>query len=178
MNLAQVDGPYFPEVTKGQVIKTPKVDSQQPSTRFDKQVDRIDSPPAAPGKTAFKFPFQINKVNDDTVNVRYGTMQDIPPTNIATDITLSGTNTHTFYLDVEIDIDGVVIGVTLSHATSGQPADDDYHGYITLGSVVTDSDIITLINQAATHSLRTTMCGRVVEGGVLVTAGTFEFWGF
>ncbi len=177
-SISQRGEPYFPELTKGQVVPTPMVDSQQPSTRFDKQVDRIDSPPAAPGIANFQFPFQIRKVDDDTVNVRYGTMQDIAPTNIATDIDVSGTDTFTFYLDVEIDIDGAVIGVTLSNSTTGQPVDDDYHGYITLGTVVVDSDVITEINQAATHSLRTAMCGRIVESGVLTAPGVFEFWGF
>lgn len=177
-SLGNTGDPYFPSLAKGQVIATPDVSSQQPSTRFDKQIDRIDSPPAAPGKAGFQFPFQITKVNTTTVNVRYGTMMDVVPANVATDIALTDDGTNTFYLDVEIDIDGNVIGVTLSHATSGQPANTDYHGYITIGSVEVVSGLITAINQAATHSLRMAMCGRVVTGPVLTQPGTYEFWGF
>ncbi len=177
-SISNVGEPYFPSAPAGAVIPTPDVASQQPSTRFDKQIDRIDSPPAAPGKAGFQFPFQINKIDPATVNVRYGTLMDIPPANIATDIPLTVDGTNTFYLDVEVDIDGVVIAVTLSNGTSGQPADTDYHGYITLGSVILTSGIITGINQAATHSLRMAMCGRVVSSGALVVPGTYEFWGF
>lgn len=144
---------------------------------FGFEIDQIKSPPAGAG-TNLQFPFQIQKVDDDTVNVRYGTLMDIEPTNVGDDIDVSGTDTFTFYLDVEIDINGVVIAATLSNSTSGQPADSDYHGYITLGTVVVASDVITVINQAATHSLRMAMCGRVVTDGVLITRGTYEFWGF
>lgn len=143
---------------------------------FGYEIDTIKSVAAGGGK--LQYPFQIQRVDADTVNVRYGTMQDIVPANTATDIGVTGTDTFTFYIDVEIDIDGVVIAATLSNATTGKPADTDYHGYITIGEVVVVSSAITVINQAATHSLRTTMCGRVVTSGVLITAGTFEFWGF
>lgn len=135
--------------------------------------------PGGGGASAIQYPFQIQKIDNDTVNVRFGTLNDITPTNVATNIDVSGTDTFTFYLDVEVDIDGAVIAVTLSSATTGQPADDDYHGHITLGTVVVVSDIITTINQAATHSLRMAMCGRVVSAGpTLDTRGTYEFWGF
>lgn len=172
--VATLGVPAFPQ---DQVIQTPILEKQQPSTRFGKQIDSIVSPPA-PGGGNIQFPFQIRKVNATDVNVRYGTMQDIVPANVSTPITLSGTATYTLYLDTEVDIDGVVIAVTLSNSSSGQPLDDDYHGYITIGSVVVDSDVITTVNQAATHSLRTAMCGRIVTDGVLTTPGTFEFWGF
>ncbi len=166
--------PAFPP---DQVIETPILEKQQPSTRFGKQIDSIVSPPVS-GGGGIQFPFQIRKINATDVIVRYGTVQDIVPINIATPITLAGSATYTFYLDTEVDIDGVVIGVTLSNASTGQPPNSDYHGYITIGSVVVDGDVITAVNQAATHSLRTAMCGRIVTDGVLTAAGTFEFWGF
>lgn len=130
------------------------------------------------GAVTLEHPFQIQRVDDDTVKVRYGTMQDAAPTNIATNIDLSGSSTHTFYIDVEVDINGHFVAATLSHATTGQPADADYHGYITIGTVVTVAAVITAINQAASHSLRFAMCGRVVTTGALTTRGTYEFWGF
>lgn len=136
-------------------------------------------PAGGGGASTLEHPFQIQRIDDDTVNVRFGTLNDIVPTDVATDIDVSGTNTYTFYLDVEIDIDGVVVAVTLSNATSGQPPDDDYHGYITLGTVVVASSVITATNQAATHSLRMAMCGREVSSGPTLDArGTYEFWGF
>lgn len=157
--------------------RAPKLVTSTPTAQFGKDIDVIKSDPPGGAGTP-QHPFQIQKVDDDTINVRYGTMQDVAPTNVATDINLTGNGTHTVYLDVEIDLNGVVIGVTLSEGTSGQPADTDYHGYITLGEVVMASSVITTINQAATHSLRTAMCGRVVTSGSLTTRGTYEFWGF
>jgi hypothetical protein len=161
----------------GPPVRTPNLLSQTPTAQFGKDIDKVESPPPGGGGTP-EHPFQIQRVDADTVNVRYGTCQDIEPTDVATDIDLTGSNTHTFYLDVEVDIDGIVVAVTLSHGTSGRPADTDYHGYITLGTVVTASAVITVINQAATHSLRVAMCGRVVDTGVLTVRGTYEFWGF
>jgi hypothetical protein len=160
------------------VQRAPRLVTQTPTAQFGKDIDVIRGDPAGGGGPP-KHPFQILKVDDDTINVRYGTLQDIAPTNVATDIDLSTDGTHTVFLDVEIDINGVVLAVTLSTATTGQPADSDYHGYITLGDVVVASAVITTINQAATHSIRTAMCGRVVsEGPTLDARGTYEFWGF
>ncbi len=138
----------------------------------------ILSPPPGGGGT-LQFPFQLQKKDPTHINVRYGTLQDVVPTNVATDIDVSATDgTWTFYLDLEIDINGAFVAATLSEATTGQPADADYHGYITLGTVTVAGGLITGVFQAATHSLRYSMCGRVVTGGVLTTRGTYEFWGF
>jgi hypothetical protein len=112
------------------------------------------------------------------INVRYGTLMDYEPINLATDITLTGDGTHTIYIQVEVNLAGEIVEVTIATATTGLPDDDDYNGYITLGTAVVDTNAVTEINQACTHSLRMAMCGRVVEGAVLTTAGTFEFWGF
>lgn len=160
------------------VERAPKLVTQTPTAQFGRDIDKIESPPPGGGGGKLEYPFQIQKVDDDTVNVRFGTLNDIAPTNVATDIDVTGTDTFTFYLDVEVDLDGVVIAVTLSNGTAGQPADADYHGYITLGTVGVVSSVIAIINQAATHSLRMAMCGRVVTDGSLTTRGTYEFWGF
>jgi hypothetical protein len=157
-------------------VKTPILHRPRSASQFGRDQDVIESPP--PGGATFQHPFQIQRVDDGTINVRYGTLNDMVPTDVATDIAVSGSATHTFYLDVEIDIDGAIVAIDLLNGTTGQPADSDYHGYITIGQVVTVSDIITLINQAATHSLRFEMCGRVVEDDTLVVRGTYEFWGF
>ncbi len=167
-----MDSGYVP------VIPSPVPRPQQAQDRFDRQIDKIDSPPAAPGKIgSFQYPFQIQIIDPATINVRYATVQDVIPTNIATDLNPADNATTIYYIEVEVDIDGVVIGVTLDSASS-LPPDTDYFGYITIGQVTMVSGAITVVDQAATHSLRTAMCGRVVEGGVLIKAGLFEFWGF
>ncbi len=166
-----------PPLLSSPPARRPSAPRPRSVSQFGRDLDVIESPPPS-GSGTPQHPFQIQKIDDDTVNVRYGTMQDIVPTDVATDIDVSGTDTFTFYLDVEVDLDGAVIAVTLSNSTTGQPADSDYHGYITIGTVVVASSVITAINQAATHSLRAAMCGRVVEDDTLITRGTYEFWGF
>lgn len=152
------------------------------SERVDHGIDRTEHRQERSndtgGGSALTHPFQIQKVDANTINVRYGTCQDFAPTNVATDIDVSGTDTYTVYLDAEVNLAGATIAVTLNVATGGQPADSDYHGYITLGTVVVASDVITTINQAATHSLRMAVCNRVVDGEALTTRGKYEFWGF
>jgi hypothetical protein len=134
------------------------------------------------GGGAITHPFQIQDAStggdepEAKINVRYGTVMDLAPTGVGTDIAV--TASCTVYLDVEVDIDGEVIAATLMVEEGAQPADEDYHGYITLGTVEVEDGAITAINQAATHSLRMAMCGREVDGESLVTAGTYEFWGF
>lgn len=156
---------------------SPRLVTHTPTAQFGKDIDKIESTPAGGGRLT--HPFQIQRVDSDTINVRFGTMQDIAPTNVATNIDLTTNGTHTVYLEVEVDIDGEVIGVVLLTGTTGQPADADYFGYITLGEVVVASGVITAINQAATHSLRMAMCGREVSAGpTLDERGTYQFWGF
>lgn len=155
--------------------RAPSLVHEPPTSQFGKSIDKIESTP--PGGASLQHPFQIQRVADDEINVRYGTMQDIAPTDVATDLTL-GNGTHTIFIEVEVDIDGVVIGAIIDTSTSGQPADDDYFGYITIGEVVVASGVITTINQAVTHSLRMSMCGREVSAGpTLDERGTYEIWG-
>lgn len=160
------------------------------SERLDRSIDEIVSPPAggAAGGAAFTFPFQITDVSvdpDPIIHVRYGTLNDIVPINDDTDITIPGDGTWTFFLDVNVDEDAVatIISVTLTGSTSGQPADDDDHAYITIGQVIVAGGVITTINQAATHSLRFAACNRVAadpeaDPPVVFARGQYEFWGF
>lgn len=131
------------------------------------------------GGGAIEHPFQIQAGTAALgINVRYGTMQDNVPTNVATEQAITDDATNYVYLDLEIDLNGAFVACTLTISTTPQPADADYHGYITLGNVVAASGVIATINQACTHSLRFSMCGRVVDGETLVDPGNYEFWGF
>jgi hypothetical protein len=135
--------------------------------------------------TSFTHPFKITDASSGGVDsipkiiVTYGTVQDIAPEFVATAITLSGDGTHTIFAQVEVDLDGVVLYAAIgSQLNVGKPADTDYFGYITLGTVVVGSNKVGTINQAATHSLRVLVCGRVVTGASLTEVGTFDWRGF
>lgn len=133
------------------------------------------------GGTAFEHPFQILDASSGAtpkVNIRYGTMMDVVPTNVATDISLSA-GTSYFYLKNQVDINGLFVGSVLITSGSSQPADDDTYGYITLGRAIVAGTSITEIEQAATHSLRMAVCGRTLSGGTaILDTGQYEFWGF
>jgi len=143
--------------------------------------DVISSEGGGGGSGAITHPFQITEVAGEaspTILVRYGTMQDVIPTSVnANFTTLTNNATNVIYLAVTVDINGVFASCEMVSDAS-KPADSDYIGYITLGTVVIASGAITTINQACTHSLRMAMCGRVVDGASLTARGTYEFWGF
>ena len=165
------------------LIPLPNLIHEVPTFQFDRSIDEIIQPAAGGG--GIQFPFQLQNTSTVSggspvpkVNVRYGTVMDVEPTNCETDLALTAGQTTIVYIHVVVDINGVMLSTEILTATS-QPADTSYDGYITIGNVVVDGGgNVTSVNQAMTHSLRMAMCGRVVTGGVLTTPGTFEFWGF
>ncbi len=162
------------------------------SERFDRAIDEILSPTqagGAGGTASIEHPFQITHLAAGTsalqINVRYGTLNDIVPTDVGVDLDLDlGDGTYTLYLDVEVLEDAVatIVTVSLIYDLSPQPADDDDHAYITLGQVIVAGGVITTINQAVTHSLRFAACNRVeadpeADPPIAFERGTYEFWG-
>jgi len=143
----------------------------------------MEKPPAGGAGAALEHPFQIQRIDDTHVNVRYGTVQDVDPVNIGTDIAVA-TGSYTVYIDVEVNTAGdTIVAVTLRVLTGALPADTDHHAYIKIGKVTVVDDAIESISQAATHSLRFTVCDRVqedteAEPPVDFERGTYEFWGF
>jgi hypothetical protein len=173
--------PVFPGQTP--VIAPPQtVGPNRPFRHINRYIDQILSPTAG-GGGGIEFPFQLQDTSVGggspvpQINVRYGTLQDVAPTNVGTDIVVSS-GTNYFYLDLEVDVDGVIVSATLTNDTSPQPSDGDYHGYILLGEADSDGSVVTDIRQAATHSLRFSMCNRIVSEGELLAPGSYEFWGF
>jgi hypothetical protein len=109
--------------------------------------------------------------------VRYGTVNDVVPTDVA--VTLTPTDDATNYVQVELTLDAAgVITDTVLVVNTSQQADGDYVAYILLGTVVvtgaTTEAVITAINQAVTHSLRFRTCDRVEDP---FDPGGYYFWG-
>lgn len=107
-------------------------------------------------------------------------MQDIAPTDVATNINVTGTATHYVHLNCTLDVAGAITAAEIDVNTTGLPADDDDSAYILLGTVVTSSSVITAINQAVTHSLRFRTCDRTDDGGsppAVAVRGSYHFWG-
>jgi hypothetical protein len=113
--------------------------------------------------------------------VRFGTINDVTPTGIATNLSLTSAAVWRVYLDATIDTAGAVTAATVTAAVGAQPADSNTHAFTTLGLVTVASDggdlSVSNIDQAVTHSLRFYACGRIVDGGTVTTRGTYQFWG-
>lgn len=154
--------------------------------QVDRQVDAIERPALAAGGASFTFPFQLTDgtvtLGSPQVSINYGTLQDNLPTGMSSPVAVATAGTWYVYLHLTVDINGVFVSAACVVSQTPMPANDDYDGYILLGQLtvasVSGNLVITVINQAATHSLRYGMCGRQVVSGSLIAAGTFEFWGF
>jgi hypothetical protein len=133
--------------------------------------------PKAGSPLTIDHPFKIVQTSDTTVDITHGTLNDLVPSPLT--LTISTNGTRVIYLDATLNLAGAITSVAVTSGAS-QPADSDTHAYITIGSVVVASSIITTVNQAATHSLRFNACDRVVneDGVTLDNRGTYEFWGF
>lgn len=148
---------------------------------FDKENKLLGTQPIG-GGGPIEHPFQISDTSDSAiqVSVRFGTVNDDIPDNIATNLAITDSATNYVYLLCTLDVPGDITDSDLGVNTTGLPADSTSSAYILIGTVVATAGAITTINQAVTHSLRFTACGRTDDGGSppAVTAdGSYEFWG-
>lgn len=113
------------------------------------------------------------------VRIRTGSINDLVPSSVETDLTLSASGTWRIYLDCTLNTDstGAVTAAAISTTSGAQPANTRTHAYITLAiATVTGSSgayVVAELSQLATHSLRFYACGRT--GSV---DGSYNFWGF
>jgi hypothetical protein len=149
-----------------------------PSTRFDRQIDRLPTAAAAGGGGGeMVLPFKIVDVSPDedtpTIKVTYGTVMDILPTDVDTDLACAAT--MTFYLDCTIDTVGVVTAVELANGAS-VPANSDTHAYLLVGVVTITGTVVSAISQSLYFSQGFKACDRVVVDDVVTVRGTYEFF--
>lgn len=144
--------------------------------KFEPTEDEIKSEPVGGGGGISEFPFQIITVDTENVKIRYGTVMDIAPTGLATNVDVSGTDgTWTFYIDCTIDTDGLVTAAAISEGTSGKPSDTSTHAYKLIGTVVVGSGVITAVNQSLWFSQGFKACDRDVADPT-TTPGTYSFY--
>jgi hypothetical protein len=133
------------------------------------------------GTVTLQHPFQLldTSVAAGTARfvVRYGTVNDVVPTDVA--VTLVPTDDATNYVQVELTLDAAgAITATALVVNTSQQTDGDYLAYILLGTIVvtgsTTEAVITAVNQAVTHSLRFRTCDRVEDP---FDPGGYYFWG-
>lgn len=147
-----------------------------PAEQFGRSIDR--TPPPTGGGSAFSFPFQINDVSeemDPKVNVRFGTVEDIAPTDVGTDLAMSDGETNIIYIDCTLDAEGIVTAASLEVDIGSLPADLWDHAYKLIGYVTVTGGEVEEILQSLMFSQGFAPCGRDVDDPE-TTPGVYYFF--
>lgn len=149
-----------------------------PSTRFDRQIDRLRGPdPAGGGSGDMVLPFKIVDVSPDAstprIKITYGTVMDILPTDVNVVLT-PATGTETYYLACTISVAGAVTAAALLTGTI--PSDSDTLAHILVGTVTRTGTVVTAINQSLYFSQGFKACDRVVVDDAVTVRGIYEFF--
>lgn len=109
------------------------------------------------------------------VKVSYGTVEDIEPTDIDTDIEIDDDSTDNWlFLECTLDADGQVTGGTVQLQGS-PPSDSGSAAYKLIGRVETAGGVITKINQSLYFSQGFAACGRDPDD-FNTTPGSYHFY--
>lgn len=162
--------PPIPPISRRKVIGPDSI------YKFEPTEDVIQSEPVGGGSTSFVPPMCLEQVDDTNVKVKFGQVNSITPTGIATNIDVSGTDgTWSIYLDCTLDSAGAVTAAAVSSATTGVPADTYDHAYKLIGEADVASSLITAVRYSLLFSQGFVACGRD-SADPSTTPGTFYFF--
>jgi len=124
------------------------------------------------------LPFGINDTSPNAnyaqVNVRYGTVGNNVPTNVASNISLTTPNSNTsIYINATINNNGAVTGAVVSTGNN-VPADTSTQAYKLIGNVRVSGSAVTVIDQSLLFSQEFVVCGRNTTD-INNTPGTY-YW--
>lgn len=122
-------------------------------------------------------PFWLVEVDSENVKVTFGTVNGITPTDVNTNIDVSGApGTWSIYLHATLGSDGVPTAVAVENdgGFGGVPTDDSGNAYILIGTVLVSGGAITAVNPSLAWSQTFVACGRNPEDPV-GTPGTY-YW--
>ena len=143
---------------------------------FDRESKVLGTQPVGSGSSISEYPFQIIEVDTENVKIGYGTVANIVPTDVNTNVDVSGTDgTWTFWIEVTLDADGLVTAAAVGYATTGLPTDDSDTAYLLIGEVEVSSSVITSVSQAVMFSMGFVACGRDAAD-TATTPGTYYFF--
>lgn len=133
-----------------------------PTDQFDRGIDNLKTSPygGGGGTTTGDWPLKLAAASTTQVIVSLGTVNGFVPTNVATNITVSGTNgTWNTYLDATVDATtGAVSAVTITSNTSAVPADTSTHSYRLIGQTVVAAAVISSVSPALAWSQEFIAC--------------------
>lgn len=133
-----------------------------PTDQFDRGIDLWKTSPygGGGGTTTGDWPLKLKAASTTQIIVVFGTVNGFTPTNVATNITVSGTNgTWNTYLDATVDATtGAVSAVTITSNTSAVPADTSTHSYRLIGQTVVAAAVISSVSPALAWSQEFVAC--------------------
>ena len=151
-----------------------------PSEQYMRSIDTYPKNPTTRGSggggSTFTPPMWLTQSSTIEILVTDATVNGITPTNIATAIDISGTNsTWSIYLHATLGSDGIPTAVeVLTDNTNSIPADDDSNSYLRIGSAVVAAAVITSVSPTLAWSQTFVTCGRD-PADPTTTPGTY-FW--
>lgn len=116
------------------------------------------------GSNVLALPFSINNTspnaNFPSVNVRFGSIGNIVPTGIATDINLTAPSSNTtIYLDITIDNNAIVTAASINTGAVPSP-NTSTKAYAFIGNVQVAANVVTVIDQSLLFSQSFVACNR------------------
>lgn len=143
---------------------------------FKRENKKLGTQAIGSGSSIAEYPFQLIEVDASNVKVRYGTVANIVPTDVDTNVDVSGTDgTWTFWIEATLDSDGLVTAAAVGYATTGLPTDDSDTAYLLVGEVEVASSAITTVSQAVMFSMGFVACGRDAAD-TATTPGSYYFF--
>lgn len=155
----------------------PRLTNSQPSLRFDRQVDSIGGAGGGGGGgDEFTPPLYLVQVDAENVKVSFGQVNGITPTDVNTNIDVSGSNsTWAIYIEAVINPDGTLDTVAILSNSAGTIPSDFYGtAYKLVGLVTVSGDVISSINTSLAWSQTFVACGRDPDDPT-TTPGTY-YW--
>jgi len=150
--------------------------ASMPAEQFGRSIDPPTGTSSTGGGGAFTPPMWLKKSSSTEILVTDATVNGINPTNIATPIDISGTDsTWSIYLHATLGSDGVPIAVeVLTDDTNSIPSDDSGNSYMRIGSAVVSSSTVSSVSPTLAWSQTFVTCGRDPDDPE-TTPGTY-YW--
>lgn len=137
--------------------------NEQPSMaaeQFGRSIDQLpEAQPGTGGGGTGTQPLNLTKVDSTHIKVLLGTISGFVPTDVDTDIDVSGTDGEWwFYLHATISGTSVTAVELLSNIGGPVPTDDGTNSYRLVGKVVVASGIITSVTNSFAWSQAVVTC--------------------
>jgi hypothetical protein len=133
-----------------------------PAEQFGRSIDRFPpAPPGGGGGGGFdgEWPLKLVAVNTENVKVVFGTVNGFTPTDVETNIDVSGSDgTWAIYMQATISATSVTGAAVGSDSGGSVPSDDATNSYRLIGEVDVVSSVITAVRPAMAWSQEVVVC--------------------